>query len=130
MLQNKTRRELNPSEEMALGALLAGRTVTEAAEAANVHRSTVHRWSNDEHFRAEFNSRRTELQTAMEEQIHQLQETAVGVVEGALAHENVNVALALLKGTGLVDGRKRAIGSTDPEGEEEVPVEIVIRFAD
>ncbi len=130
MLQNETQNELSPSEEIALGALLAGRTVTEAAKAANVHRSTVHRWSNDELFRSELNSRRTELQTAVEEQIHQLQEAAVGVVEGALAHENVNVALALLKGTGLLDGRKRAIDSTDPEGEEEVPVEIVVRFAD
>ena len=75
MLQIETHKQLSPSEEMALGALLAGRTVTEAAEAANVHRSTVHRLSNDEHFQAEFDSR---LQTAVEEQIHQLRRRLLG----------------------------------------------------
>ena len=40
---------LTPPQEKALAALLSGKTVTAAAEAAGVDRTTVYRWLRDRH---------------------------------------------------------------------------------
>jgi hypothetical protein len=67
MLQNATPIDaLSPSQETVLAVLLAGKSVTDAATAAGVDRTTVHRWlKEDLGFPAAFNRARRELREAL-----------------------------------------------------------------
>ena len=109
------RKRLTTPQEKALAALLAGETATDAARAAGVHRSTIHRWLNDAHFLAEFNGRRTDLQSALDEKLAQLQAKALSVVEDTIDRGDARTAVAVLRGSGLLDGQRRLIGPTDPD---------------
>jgi transposase-like protein len=46
--QNATPESLTPAQDTAIVALLAGKTITDAATAAGVDRATVHRWLKDD----------------------------------------------------------------------------------
>ncbi len=46
--QKRQRSDLNTSQTTALAAILAGQSITDTAKAANVDRSTVHRWLREE----------------------------------------------------------------------------------
>ena len=61
MQQNET---LSPKQDKAIVALLSTPTVDGAAEIAGVNRSTVHRWLNEDEFRAELTRRRNEIADA------------------------------------------------------------------
>jgi len=64
--KTRQKRTLTGSQEAALGALLGGSTVTEAAEAAGVSRQTASGWLNqDPDFAAELGNRRQELWRAV-----------------------------------------------------------------
>src|SRR5262245_59093418 len=107
---------LSPSQEKALAALLAGKSVTEAAAAAEVDRTTVHRWLRYGYtFQAELNRGRRDLREAMRARLMCLAEKAVENVERALGRADGKTALALLKGLGLLPGEPLPIGSDDPE---------------
>ena len=69
--------ELSPTRATALEALLAGCTVTEAAHATGVDRTTVHRWKSDPVFLAVYNGRRSEMREASEAELQQLQTKAL-----------------------------------------------------
>lgn len=117
MGQNDAARDaiVSPAQEAAIAALLAGKTVTEAAQAAQVHRSTVHRWLGEPIVIAELNSRRLEHQSALGDLLMKLQTKAVVAVERALDAGDARVAIAVLRGSGILDGRQRRIGTTDPD---------------
>ena len=51
---------LSDRQLAAIPYLVASTTIKEAAEAAKVHRVTLHRWMNDPEFRAEYDSQRKE----------------------------------------------------------------------
>ena len=106
---------LSSVQEKALMALLSGKTMTDAATDAGVHRSTIHRWINEPAFLAELNSRRIDQHSAMEEQLALLLRKAIETVESAIESGDAKVALTVLQGAGLLAGRRRYIGSTDPE---------------
>jgi hypothetical protein len=108
--------ELNPKQLKARDALITGRTITEAASDAGVHRSTVHRMLDDAEFVASLNARRSELRPAADSRLDHLQAKALDALEAALDDGNARIALALLKGVGLLDGEKPYIGSTTAEG--------------
>ena len=117
MPRNATHSEdLTPQQQRALEALLAGQTVTAAANTAGVDRSTVHRWQKDDLvFRAAFNRGRRELLASVRTRLLALTERAVACVERELDGGDARTAMALLKGLGLLGGQVTAIGSDDPE---------------
>ena len=86
MPRNATHSEdLTPQQQRALEALLAGQTVTAAANTAGVDRSTVHRWQKDDLvFRAAFNRGRRELLASVHTRLLALTERAVACVEREL----------------------------------------------
>ncbi len=96
---------LKPQQLQAIDHLLLGDTVTGAAEAAAVGRSTLHRWLKDDlKFQAELNRQRNQLRDQLEDRLHALATEAVGIVEKAVQEGDPKTALALLKGVGLLDG--------------------------
>ena len=102
-------------QQIALAQLLLGKNVTEAAKAAKVDRTTVHRWlKTDFEFQAAFNRGRQELQDALQARLLQLAERAIETIEEAVAEGDVRAALAVLKGLGLLDGRPLPLNSDDP----------------
>jgi hypothetical protein len=108
--------ELKDAPAAALAVLLAGKTVTEAAAAANVCRQTVHRWlKEDPLFVAELNRGRRELRTASMTRLERLVSKALDAVEKALEAGDLPVALAVLRGLGVLSGKAPYIGSDDPE---------------
>jgi hypothetical protein len=105
---------LSPNQEKALAALLAGKSVTEAAAAAEVDRTTLHRWlKEDFDFKAALNRGRKDLREAMHARLMVLADKAAGCVEKD--NGDGKVALALLKGIGLLSGEPVKVGSDDPQ---------------
>ena len=115
MQHNATQIEdLTPAQHLALEALLAGRTVTDAAAAAQVDRTTLHRWLKDDMaFQAAFNRGKRELRDAAHVRLMQVAAKAVDCVEQAVESRDAKTALAVLRGLGLLDGNPE-IGSDDP----------------
>lgn len=107
--------ELSPSQETALESLLAGRTLCEAANEAGVNRSTLHRWRKEPVFMAALNRRRAESREAAEATLERLRTKALEVTEQALDAGDRTVALAVLRGLGMLDGKKPSVGSDDPQ---------------
>ena len=105
---------LSAGQLAALEALLVGRTVTEAAVAAQVDRTTVHRWLREDFvFQAQLNQERRQLRRQMSARLTHLAERAVAAVEQALEDPNPTIGLALLKGLGLLTGSPPPIESDD-----------------
>jgi hypothetical protein len=112
--QNATLEPLTPAQETAIAALLAGRTVTNAAEAAGVDRATVHRWLREHFgFQAAVNAGRRELREGVHTRLERLAEKAAGCVEKAIDGGDVKAALEILKGLQVL--APTSIGSEDPE---------------
>jgi hypothetical protein len=104
--QNATLFEgLSPAQQKAVTALLGGRTVTAAAKAANVDRTTIYRWLRDPYdpaFRNALDQGRQELQAALKTRLLGLANNATDCLEGAMKAGDSKAALALLKGLGLL----------------------------
>jgi len=107
---------LSPSQEKALAVLLTGKPVTDAAAAAGVDRTTVHRWLKEDFgFQAALNRARRELREAMTAKLMALAEKAAEAVERSIDEGDGKTALALLKGLGLLTGEPPKVGSDDPQ---------------
>jgi DNA-binding MurR/RpiR family transcriptional regulator len=97
--------DLSPAQELALAALLTGQTVTAAAKAAEVDRSTIHRWirhSDHRGFAKALVRGRAELRQALAARLLALAPKAADCLEAALASGDGKCALALLKGLGYL----------------------------
>jgi len=109
--QNATSGEgLSLAQEKAVAVLLAGQTVTAAAKAAEVDRTTIYRWLRDPYdsaFRVALDRGRRELRQAMEARLLALASKAADCLEEVLAEGDGKAALALLKGLGLLGGQRR-----------------------
>ena len=117
MKQNETpdaESQLSPAQELALSALMTGSRMTDAAVAAGVSRSTLHRWMSEPVFLAARNGRRLELVASASAKLLNLRDKALGVVEQALDAGDGRVAMAVLKGVGMLDGQIPFLGSDDP----------------
>jgi transposase-like protein len=109
-------RHLSPAQDLAADALVAGASVTDAAEIASVDRSTVHRWLRQPAFQATVNARRADLRQAQAARLEALAERAIDRLARAIDEdENLDAATTLLKGLGLLSGRTHPLGSTDPD---------------
>jgi hypothetical protein len=96
---NSVPENLTPAQELAVGALLAGKTVTDAAGVAGVDRATVHRWLRESFaVQAAVNAGRRELRRAAYRRLEGLAEKAVDCVAKAIDRGDIKAALAVLKG--------------------------------
>lgn len=108
--------DLSPSQSIAMDSLLTGSSVSDAAMAAKVSRTTVHRWlKHCAEFQAAYNARRMDLRTNQIAQMEQILTKAISAVDGALDRGDAKVALVILHGLGLLPGKWMVIGSDDPE---------------
>lgn len=103
MARNTSQRDatnptLKPQQELALGALLAGENVTDAADAAGVDRTTLHRWlREDMTFCAELNRYRAALRRMTMGRLLQLVPKAVDVLDRALDEADTRTAVQVLR---------------------------------
>jgi hypothetical protein len=103
---------LTSAQEKALAAWLTGKSVTDAASAA-VDRTTVHRWlKSDFTFQAALNRGKCNLREAVPARLMTIAEECVSK---SLKGGNSKTALTVLKGLGLLDGKRPDIDSSDPE---------------
>src|SRR5262249_30797675 len=109
---------LEPAQELALSALLAGKSYGEAATAAGCHRATLWRWvTGDPRFIARYNAGRRELVDRARAELLTLGQAAIRAIRETL--EGPDPALrfrAAVKTLALLgrDGPAPA-GSVDPE---------------
>jgi len=107
---------LTPKQVLAAGALTAGQTITDAAQAAGVDRSTVHRWLREDfHFQAALNAARRDLLSEIENRLLRLAHDAANAVGQAIEAGDVSAAIAVLRGIGALSGKRPAIGLENPE---------------
>ncbi|MBM4071154.1 MAG: hypothetical protein FJ271_19795 [Planctomycetes bacterium] len=122
MLQNAT---LSPQQLTALAALLAGKSVTDAASESVVDRTTVHRWLREDFdFIAAYNGGRQEIKDAAHGRLLGLASAALDVLERALSggatKTEASLALTLLRGLGFLSGEQPTFGSADPDTLREI----------
>lgn len=96
---------LSAQQEAALAAILAGKTVTDAATIAGVDRSTVHRWMKDDlYFQLCLDRARRELREALQARLMAMAEQAMDTVQKRIKNGDPSTALAIIKGVGLLRG--------------------------
>ena len=95
MAQNGTENQLTSRQTQAIAALLASRTVGEAAKAADVGQRTLHRWLADDAFRQALNEAEAQAIAAAARRLVQLTESALDVVESVLADPDIHPATRL-----------------------------------
>lgn len=118
MPRNATESEgvLNAKQQAALAALLEGTTITDAAQSAGIDRTTLHRWLRDDlEFRAARNRGLRLLEESVMARLVPLADRALGVVEEQVGERDLQVALAVLKGVGVLAGTSIRIGSGSAE---------------
>lgn len=109
----------SPAQSRALSALLAGETVTSAAERAGVARETVHRWLREPSFLAELNGGKAEILATVRANLRETAVAAAKFLHEALTSQYSNntlklkVSLAVLRMVGADE--PEAIGPTDPD---------------
>ena len=97
---------LSAKRSEAIALLVIGRGITETAQEVGVGRTTLWRWMRkDFEFQAELNRQRNALRHSLTDRVHAIAEKALTAVDRAIAEGNVTAALAVLKGSGLLDGR-------------------------
>ena len=105
---------LTAQQHAVLSLLAFGQSVIAAAESAGIHRGTIHRWlSSDPNFRAAYNAWKKETVELAAGRLAKLSDNAVSVVCEALQSREARTAVAVLKGLGLLCGRRPA-GATHP----------------
>jgi hypothetical protein len=115
MQQNATPPDLlSAKQEQVLTLLLRGKPITESAKVAEVHRATIYRWLKEDFgFQAAFNRGQRELRRATQARLVALAEKATDAVERSVNEGNAKIALALLKGLGLLPSVPVTIDSDD-----------------
>jgi len=110
-------RGLTAQQDTVLAALLTGKSVTAAAGEAGIARQTVHRWlASDADFIAAYNRGRREIAAAHAVRLLAMCGQALDVLDGAIAAGDARVALAVLKGAGVLGGdAAQIVGSSDPD---------------
>jgi hypothetical protein len=120
MPRNSTRwnrnNELSPAQSEALSAIIAGNSITRAAEIAAVDRSTMHRWLREDWlFQAHLNREKRELKEAIEAHLLKIAENAAEAVSEAVSGGDTRTALTVLKGLGRLSGESITTGHETPE---------------
>jgi len=79
--QNST---LSPVQAQVVAALASGASISAAAKAAGVHRSTVHNWLNEPGFSTEFDTSRQEYVESVRDQVSYLSALALNTIRQLL----------------------------------------------
>ena len=104
---------LTRPQRAAIERLAAGDSATAAAAAARVGRTTVYRWlQHDPAFRAAYHAWQAEAAASARARLLALADAAVTTVAAAVANGDTRLALAVLKGQGLLT--PPTPGPTDP----------------
>jgi hypothetical protein len=106
---------VSPKQERAIELLLAGETPTQIARQLEVDRSTLYRWQDQPDFLALLNRNRRALGESFQARIESLLGLAIAAIEEALHQGDGKTAINVLRGSGLLDGRKAEIGPTTVE---------------
>ncbi len=96
--------KLTPQQAAAVDVLVAGATVTDAAETVKVSRQTVSEWlHHNAAFQAALHARQRELWQGHVERLRSLVPKAMDTLEAAVSDEKQGVAVAvhILKAVGL-----------------------------
>jgi len=78
---------LTPAQQKVLLALAQGRTVTAAAAAAGLHRTTVYRWLEDEQFSTAVAAARAEYSLTLRDRMKELSALALDAIETVLVSD-------------------------------------------
>lgn len=114
MQQSKTEKGLSQKQELAIEFLIAGASITQAAEEVGIARSTIHRWLKDDFdFQARLNGLRRRLRNTIETRLVSLLDRAVDTVASSIDDGDARTALAILKGTGMLPGELPVLKSDD-----------------
>ena len=108
MIQNGTPGEISPARREAIAALVAGATITAAAAAVGVGRTTLHRRLREDEVVAELNGAKHEAADAIRGELRRLAPAAVQAPRGILTAPAAP-ATARLRATEMA---LRAIGGT------------------
>jgi len=104
--------QLSDEQHTVLGALKDRRTMTEAAEAAAVNRSTPYDWlKSDPFFIAAYNAWKAEKQTSNDVRLTNIEDVAIDSLAKAIVNDP-KLAYKFLKDRGVMD--KSRPGATDP----------------
>lgn len=88
-------RTLSAQQLVAIDAIVAGSNQQQTAAAAGVERHTIKRWQTDDAlFIAELNSRQYETQQQNVDRLRRLGESALDVLENALASDDEKISLS------------------------------------
>ncbi len=113
---NEDRKALSPEQTRVLEHLLSGQTISAAAKAVGVDRSTLHRWARqDFEFQAEFNRMRRELADAVQTRLLTVADKAAEVLGNAVHQGDLSASLQVLRGMGALIGTPVRLGPEDPE---------------
>ncbi len=101
--RSPSKRRLSAAEMTAIQHLMSGTSVTAAAEAAGVDRTTLHRWMRSKaHFREALDQNREDLQATFDARITVLVDVAIDRVKDGIWAEDSKTALAVLEKLGLL----------------------------
>ena len=108
---------LTPSQRLAVASLAAGKTVTAAAEAAGVSRTTLYEWKDLPSFKAELNRSLAEQRDVIRGELLALATSAVRAIREMVESPETPPVIRLracLAVLSAASGETYAIGSIDP----------------
>ncbi len=111
---------LSPAQTQVIAALASGETVTGAARAAGVHRSTVHNWLADPAFSTEFDRIREDAAARIAEEIAALERLALTTLRSILEDPKASPSVRLRAALAVLN-RKPPVPHAAPVREEPVP---------
>jgi transposase-like protein len=92
ILQNST---LSPVQAQVITALAAGASISAAAKAAGVHRSTVHNWLNEPNFATLFDTSRQDYVESLRDQLRDLSVLALDTIRQLLENPDTPASVRL-----------------------------------
>lgn len=105
--QDATEFEISAPQRRAIEAMLPGKSLTDAAKAAGVNRSTLWRWLNkDAEFQSALNSYKREAFDQLSMRTTALASLAISAVESALRAGDEKAGIAVLRGLGFLNGAR------------------------
>lgn len=88
-----TEKSLTARQQQALVMIITGRSVADAAQAANVRRQTVYAWLNQPHFRQELEKEKAGFMERISLSLTSLGDKAIQALDQALEDPNISVRL-------------------------------------
>lgn len=88
-----TEKSLTARQQQALVMIITGRSIADAAQAANVKRQTVYGWLNQPYFRQELEKEKAGFMERISLSLTNLGEKAIQALDQALMDPNISVRL-------------------------------------